>query len=748
MPTPAHAPPSAPSTPPLVGLIGNPNTGKSTLFNRLTGLRQRVANYPGITTEARTGRLEARGRPVDLLDLPGSYSLTAASPDERVVIDTLLGQAGLRKPDLLVCVLDAANLKRNLFLASQLAEFEIPMVLVLNQWDVAQRRGLAIDPARLEEALGVPVVPTAAHKGEGLDKLLDAIAVSLEKPRAMRRISWPEPVLDAARQVMEGAAATGHSLARGEAFRLIFDANSALRERFRGHEPRLDALLEGARAKIREAGLNPAAAEAVLHYEHNEALLSQAGLPSAGQPERRGRESVDALLLHRVWGTIIFAGIMWFVFQSVYAWAGPLMDAIDALTGLVQDAISPTLAGLPMLQSLLVDGVIAGVGGVIIFLPQIFILFFFIALLEDTGYMARAAFVMDKLFGWCGMNGKCFVPLLSSFACAIPGILAARGLENHRSRVATIMTAPFMSCSARLPVYVLLIGAFIEPRHGTLVSGAVLFGMHFVGPAVALPIVWLASRFVLKTPPPPFILEMPPYKVPTLPSVLLKMWEGGRDFLVRAGTVILAFSVIIWALLYFPRNPAVEERATAAFVAGHAAAQGRTAEEIAAALEDDGSELAAALAHQVDSAYLEQSLLGQFGRAVQPVFAPAGFDWKITVGVLASFPAREVIIATLGIIYQLGSDVDEESAGLRGRMAAEVWTEGGRKGQPVFTMPVAIALMVFFALCAQCGATVAVIARQLGWGWAMLSFGGMTGLAWLAAVAVFQTATLLAHWPG
>jgi len=728
---------------PLVALLGNPNTGKSTIFNRLTGLRQRIANYPGITIEARKGNFHAEGTTFEMLDLPGTYSLSATSPDERVVIDVLTGHGGRQRPDVVVCILDATNLKRNLFLASQLAEFNLPAVLVLNQWDVAKKRGLDFDTAALEQELGVPVLVTVGTKGEGIDSLRKAIASALGSPRRMRRIVWREEVKSAAETLQSAVRESGGQLDFAEAHRMIFDCNSAIKERLGMPEERIDAFIVEARQTIRHSGLNPSAAEAVLHYEHMDAILQRVLLDSTRSLSRGGDDSIDALLVHRVWGSLIFLGVMWVVFQSVYAWAGPFMDGIEAVSGWVQEMVAPQLEGMPVLQSLIVDGVIAGAGGVIVFLPQIFLLFFFIALLEGSGYMSRAAFLMDKLFGWCGLNGKSFVPLLSSYACAIPGVMAARSLEDPKARLTTILMAPFMSCSARLPVYVLLIGAFVEPVYGAVAAGWALFAMHLVGLAVALPLAWIMNRLILKTRPLPFILEMPSYKIPDMRNVLLKMWEGGREFILRAGTVILAFSIIIWALLYFPRSPHVAERVTAEFVAEKVAG-GMSLKQIEDSLADPESVEAASLDHAVEGTYLETSYLGVFGKFVQPVFEPAGFDWKITVGVLSSFPAREVIIATLGIIYHLGPEVDAESGGLRERMAAETWHSGPRAGQPVFTVPVAFAIMVFFALCMQCAATLAVIGKQVGWRWAVASFVGMTLLAWIAAVVVYQVGTALA----
>lgn len=727
----------------VVALVGNPNTGKSTIFNRLTGLRQRIANYPGITTEAKVGQCTLpSGDSVDLIDMPGAYSLSATSLDEQVVVDAMTGHTQAVHPDLLVCVLDATNLKRNLFLVSQLAEYELPMIVVLNQWDEALKRAITIDVRTLEKKLGVRVITSVGTKGAGLSELREAIEEGLRQPKKMRRIAWRSCVREACAMLAEGLSHHGIKLPDAEVQRLLFDSRSTMRDRLTIPREELADLVFKAREIIRKSGLNPAAAEAILHYEHMDGILSLAE-KSAARSLRAGDESIDALLVHRFWGLVVFVAIMWVVFQSVYAWATPFMDMIEATTTYAQGIVAPKLEGLPIFQSLVVDGIIGGVGGVLTFLPQIFILFFFIAVLEDSGYMARAAFLMDKLFGWCGLNGKSFVPLLSSYACAIPGIMAARSLEDPKARLTTVLLAPFMSCSARLPVYVLFIGAFVEPMYGAAAAGWVLFAMHFVGLVIGLPIAWALNKLILKTRQQPFILEMTGYKIPDIRNVTIKMWEGGREFLLRAGTVILAFSVIVWALLYFPRSEQVAEDVRKEFVAEQAVNLGITEAQVSEKLSDEESSLAASLHVALEGAYIEQSYLGRFGRAVQPVFELAGFDWKITVGVLSSFPAREVIIATLGIIYHMGAEVDEESEGLRMRMAAETWANGPRAGQPVFTIPVVFSIMIFFALCMQCGATVAVIAKQVGWGWAWGSFAGMTVLAWIAAVATYQLGTLL-----
>lgn len=706
-----------------VALVGNPNTGKTTLFNRLTGARQKIGNYPGVTVERKSGSWEFAGRRVELVDLPGAYSLAAASPDERVALDFLAGHLdGECPPDAVICVVDASNLVRNLFLASQVADLGLPLVVALNMSDAAERTGIRIDAALLSRRLGVPVVRTVATRGEGIEALEKAIHRAAGEHARMVRVPWPEAVSRAVSYLREGLEKEGgRLLSEGELRRVLFDRRSAVLERA-GLPPGFDAaqLLGASRDILSAAGIQPLSAEALLRYEH----LGHLTAGAVEFPEKRRRtwtERLDAVLTHRVWGLVIFAAMMFVVFQSIYTWAGPFMGWIEEVVALAQQGVAPMFETWPMLQSLVVDGVIGGVGGVVVFLPQILILFFFISLLEDTGYMARGAFLMDKMFGWCGLNGKSFVPMLSSYACAVPGILAARTIEDPRARLTTVLVSPLMSCSARLPVYVLMIGAFIEPAFGATVAGLTLFAMHFVGLAVAVPVAWALNRFVLGTRPQPFLLEMPSYRRPRLRDILWRMWERAREFLARAGTVIVAMTIIVWALVYFPRPESVREKIESS------AAQESTEQ----------------ISQRVDAAYIEQSYLARAGRAVQPLFEPAGFDWKITVGVLASFPAREVIIATLGTIYGMGAEVDEGSGDLRGILAADKWSEGPRAGRPVFTVPVALAIMVFFALCLQCGATVAVMAKEANWGWAVFAFAYMTLLAWAGAVLTYQLGTRL-----
>jgi ferrous iron transport protein B len=637
-----------------------------------------------------------------------------------------------------VCVADATNLLRHLYLASQVADAGRPMVIALNMIDAAHEQGIAIDTRELSRRLGVPVVPTVAARGQGIDELRRAIDQAHQKDQRFTPTVWPQPVHRAIESLRAALPEAADGLTSAELNRMLFDPQSAVFDRLGMTGEQREAAVNGAYAILREQGLEPATVEPMIRYEQLATLTD--GVVSRSQSRKAtGTESIDGLLTHRLWGVVIFAALMFGVFWSIYTGATPLMDGIEAAFGALGDWAGAYLASMPMVQSLVVDGVIAGVGGVVVFLPQILILFFFIALLEDTGYMARAAFLMDKLFAWCGLSGKSFVPLLSCYACAVPGVLGARTIENPKARITTILIAPLMSCSARLPVYVLLISAFIQPIYGNTVAAATLFGMHLLGLLVALPIALVVNRLIFKVKRTPFIMEMPPYRVPRMRDVVWRMWLRGRDFLRTAGTVIFAMSVIIWALSYFPRPDAVAEQSRDAFTKQVAADQGVTHAEAADRIETDEA-LSAGLDNAISGAYLEQSALGRVGKAVQPVFAPAGFDWKLTVGVLGSFPAREVIIATLGILYNVGGDVAEDDPGLKAAMHSAAWPDGAA----VFTIPVAIAVMVFFALCLQCGATVATIGREIGWKWAITAFVYMTALAWLGAVAAYQLGTAVA----
>ncbi|MCR9143952.1 MAG: ferrous iron transport protein B [bacterium] len=752
----------APRKRPQIAIAGNPNTGKSTVFNALCGTRQKVANYPGVTVEKKMGFVFLGDREAELVDLPGLYSLTPVSPDEEAAADVLMGRLGDAehvRPDLILCVLDATNLKRNLFLFSQVLELDLPVVVALTMTDLMERAGVQVNVDALQKQLGVPVVPVVTRERQDLVKLtavmrsvldgaVDGDGAGVPQAKAAGP-GFPKELESLVSQLQERLAST-LPLGGFEARQLLVSDSHALVPRINEDAGARQVLLE-LREKTRDLSQNPAAV-AIARYRWIDELLEKV---ERREPGRRVGFSakLDSVLTHRLFGFAAFAGIMYTVFQAIYSWAGPFMDFIDEGTGMLGDFVGGFLVATPMLQSLIVDGVITGVGSVVIFLPQIVILFLFIAFLEDSGYLARAAFLMDRLLGWTGLNGRAFIPMLSSFACAVPGVMAARVMPDPRARLTTILIAPLMSCSARLPVYLLMIGAFIEPHFGAGWAAFTLFAMHGLGLVVALPVAWFLNRGFLKTPSIPFVLELPEYRWPIPSNVAFRAYEASKKFLLRAGTVIFAASIIIWAMSYFPRPDSVATEIQAEYAGQLAAAtEADEADEAGGSpgVESDGleaetaetaqtgaaaEELQARIDNEIAGAYLEQSFLGRLGHAVQPVFAPLGFDWKISVGILGAFPAREVIIATLGIIYNVGADVDEESDSLRDRMAAETHSDGA----PVYTPLVAITLMIFFALCSQCMSTLATVWRELNsWQWAAFMFVYMTSLAYVFGLVVYQ----------
>jgi ferrous iron transport protein B len=680
----------------VVALLGNPNTGKSTLFSALAGIPTRIGNYPGVTVEEKLGRFSHRGQSIELIDLPGTYSLVPKSPDEQVAVDVLHGRlAGVPTPDCVVVVADATNLERNLYLATQALSLGLPTVVALTLSDVADDKGITIDSAELGRRLACPVVRVVAPTRAGIDALGDAVLSVMQSPRQ------PPQGLDA-------------------------------------HLSAVDPRHE------------PAAREAIARYAWIEQLLS--GVVHRQPPASRPLgERIDDVLTHRLWGTLVFAATMLTMFSSIFWLATPLMDGISSGMDWVS-GLAESLLPEGAIRSLVVNGVLAGVGGVVVFVPQIAMLFLFVAILEGCGYLSRAAFLMDRLLCSVGLGGKSFIPLLSSFACAIPGIMAARTIENPRDRLLTILVAPLMSCSARLPVYLLLCGAFV-PNVAVGVSwlrlpALVLAGMYAVGVATAALVALLLSRTIFRGPPQPFVMELPGWRWPRWEVVLERVREAVWSFLQNAGTLIVAVSIVVWALSSYPHNDAVIDADVAAHrevltarLAGLSADdpdQTDVAEELAALDTDNG------LAAARRGAAQRHSALGWMGRLVEPLVKPLGWDWRLGCAAIASFPAREVVLGTLAVIYNLGDiDPGEEEGGtaLVRRLRAATWDGTNRK---VFTLPVALSIMVFFALCAQCASTLVVIGRETSsWLWPVVTFTYMTVLAWLGAFATYQIGTWL-----
>lgn len=719
-------------------LAGNPNVGKTAVFNALTGLSQSTGNYAGVTVSRSHGTIHLGEVKIDLTDLPGTYSLAARSPDEVIVADILLNQRKDESPVAgIVVVVDASNLERNLYFVSQLIELRKPFIVAMNMMDIADRRGFEIDHEALSKALGAPVVPICAHKKQGIDELRKAIlqlhAGDIKVTDAGCR--FPEVQVQAVERLAEVLRQHEKKLGRlvplPEVGRILIDQGGYAEQRIaRQLGSEFTAELEACRQAALVNGSSLAAQEAKARYAWVKEILAVSLQRPASRRHSRS-ERIDNVLTHKLFGTLFFLGIMMVVFQSIYSWAGPVMDVVDTAVG----TFGGWLGGLVpegMVQSMVVDGLVAGVGSVIIFLPQILLLSLFISVLEDCGYMARAAFLMDKLLGWCGLSGQCFIPMLSSFACAIPGIMATRTISDRRDRFTTILVAPLMSCSARLPVYVIMIGAFIPDTKvfGGLFSlpALTLFLIYALGVAVAVPVAWILKKTIFKGEKPPFILEMPSYKVPQASVVAKKVYREGKEFVSRAGTLIFAVTILVWALAYFPRSETI---------AATYAAQRVDAE--AAGLAPDALEVRLAEIDNLETGdYLRDSFLGHAGHWVEPVFRPLGWDWRIATATIASFPAREIIVATLGTLFNLGADVNEESEGLLATLRAATWPDG----RPMFNVAVALSIMVFFALCAQCGATLVTIKRETGqWRWPILTFVYMTILAYIGAFVAFHVAT-------
>jgi len=720
---------------PRIALVGNPNTGKSTLFNALAGMNVRTGNYPGVTIEKKTGACQLPDNcdlpdsTVTVVDLPGTYSLAPRSPDELVAVevltDDITDHAGV---NLIVCVVNALLLQRNLFLVSQLLELGKPVIVALNMIDVAESRGVQIDVGRLSEQLGVPVIATSAAKRTGIQELKQTIAARLRENTTQHERSriLPPEFYAAVERFRESLIAT-------QAQKSTALPDDYLLERMvldRGGEPEAqviakfgpsagDSLLQIREQLTQELG-NPIDVECNARYAWAKVKLENVFKNHSGAASPL-TDRLDAILTHRVGGLIFFAATMFLIFQSIYTFAALPMDLIDAGTSGMSDAICSVMQP-GMLRSLITDGIIAGVGGVLIFLPQIALLFLFLALLEDCGYMARAAFLVDRIMTSFGLSGKSFLPMMSSFACAVPGVMASRVIENRRDRFATIMVAPLMSCSARLPVYLLLIAAFIPGT--TYFSGwlslpaIVLMSMYMVGVVAAIPVAWILKKTLLRGEIAPFVLELPEYKVPSVKVVVSRVWDASKAFVIRAGTLIFAASILIWFAGYWPGDHAEQYRLETQLESLDEDNATRT--ELISQLDRESSQL------------LENSILGRTGHFIEPIVRPLGWDWKIGVGALASFPAREVIIATLGTIYSLGGEAEEDS--LVGALQASTYEDG----RPVYSIPVALSVMVFFALCAQCVSTLLVIRRETNsWFWPILSFSYMTLLAYFGAWLTF-----------
>jgi ferrous iron transport protein B len=696
---------SAPAMPRVFALVGNPNCGKSTLFNALTGLKQKVGNYPGVTVEKRIGTAYSQhGQAMTVIDLPGAYSLAARSPDEAVTRDVLLGRrSDTPTPDRIICIVDASNIERSLYLVHQILDLGRPVILVLNMMDIAAKSGFTLRTARLERELGIPVIPCEAVNGKGL---VD-IRLAMSRPDLpLSRHAWDVPAAIAPAVTELQASLTNYDgkpplSARAEALLLLTDQDAV---RVSGSTPlsaRTSEILKGWQRRWENEGTDWAAALVQSRYEvigkiSGEVVQRVSAGPSA-------TDHIDAVVTHPVWGWIILVAVMALVFLGIFTLAEYPMDWIDHRVAGFGDWVRSSLPAGD-LRNLLTDGAIAGVGSILVFLPQILILFLFIGFLESTGYMARAAFIMDRLMSRVGLNGRSFIPMLSSYACAIPGIMATRTIEDAKDRLVTILVAPLMSCSARLPVYLLMIAALVPGDRVPLVTKVgIMMLMYGLGTGGAFGFAWLFKRTLLKGVPSMMIMELPPYHLPRLKDVALHMMERAWVFVRNAGTVILAISIVLWFLSAYPRAP-----------------QGATAQE--------------QLAH---------SFAGHAGHAIEPLIKPLGFDWRVGIGLISSFAAREVFVSSTAVVFSVenfGEGKAVNVAPLRAALRDARWPDG----RALFTPLVCLSLMIYYVFAMQCMSTVAVVRRETNsLRWPLFQIFYMTGTAWIVTFVVYQAGRAL-----
>ncbi len=703
-----------------IALVGNPNSGKTTLFNILSHSHEHVGNYSGVTVDAKKASTDWKGYHLNITDLPGTYSITEYSPEELFVRNHIFND----KPDIVINVIDASNLERNLFLTTQLIDMDIKVVIALNMYDELEEKGIDFDYNSLGKMIGIPMIPTVASKGMGLSELQDKIVEVYEDAdptvrhihinygqeiegsiRTIQNVLWKNAsVADRfssrylAIKLLEGDKNVQNHLNRYENFEEIKQTASDEIERLeQEYSERSETIITDAKY-----GFIDGALKETLHYT---------------KVQHKRTKDLDDVLTHKVWGLVIFFAFLFLIFEATFSIGQYPMDWIAAGIGWFGDIVAENMADGP-LKDLLIQGVINGVGGVIVFLPNILILFFCISLMEDTGYMARAAFIMDKLMHRIGLHGKSFIPLVMGFGCNVPAIMATRTLDNRTDRLLTMFITPFMSCSARLPIYILLVSAFFEKN-----QALVLMGMYLIGIIVAILTALVLNHTRFKKKEVPFVMELPPYRIPTAKSTFMHMWEKGGQYLKKMGTVILGASIIVWALGYFPR----EENYTKDYETLIEEAERKGDNLVVEQLE-----LAKEAEHQ------SNSYIGRIGHVIEPVIEPLGFDWKMGVSLFTGAAAKEIVVSTMGVLYQADREADEESSALCSALQKQTYSSGTKIGQKVFTPLVAFCFMLFALIYMPCIATVVTIARESSWKWALGSALYTIVLAWVITFAVYQ----------
>lgn len=694
-----------------IALVGNPNTGKSTLFNVLTGLNQKVGNFPGITVDKKTGHSHLPdGRDALIIDLPGTYSLYPKSKDETIVFEVLADKSNSVHPDLVVIVADASNLKRNLLLYTQVADLKIPVVIALNMMDAAEKAGYMINVDRLSKRLGVQVVPISARNAENIDKLKEAICFAPKE-------ALQEDTIEV------NAIAPGLVGKIQEDFQL-HDPYKALQYAHQ-HEvldfltPEQSDRVEDIEKEFNFNSQEAKAKETIARYNYINEVLVGCMIRRASSPRNPASKLLDSVLTHKVWGFMIFFAILLLVFQAIFSWSEYPMALIEDLFAWLTGAAKSVIPD-GVLQDLVTNGILAGLSGVLVFIPQIAILFAFISILEDTGYMARITFMLDKVMRKVGLSGRSVVPMIGGFACAVPSIMSTRTIENWKDRMITIMVTPLVSCSARLPIYTILIALVVPDKNvGFMnVQGLVLMGLYVLSIVTAVIVAWV-MKFILKSREKGyFIMELPAYQLPRWRNVLYTMYEKVKTFVVEAGKVIITISIVLWVLAsYAP--PGVHDKVYSKY----------ESPQIVARFSPEELDL-----HR-SSELLETSYAGILGHAIEPVIKPLGYDWKIGIALITSFAAREVFVGTIATIYSVQADEENNSSVLdKMREAKHADT-----GLPVFTVASAFSLMIFYAFAMQCMSTIAVVYRETkSWKWPAIQFAYMTGLAYIASFVVYQ----------
>ncbi|ADQ79611.1 ferrous iron transport protein B [Paludibacter propionicigenes WB4] len=714
-----------------VALVGNPNCGKTTLFNYASGSHERVGNYSGVTVDAKEAIMKKDGYTFKIVDLPGTYSITEYSPEELYVRMHITE----KMPDIVVNVIDSSNLVRNMFLTTQLIDMNIKVVVALNMYDELEKKGAKFDYVSLGEMIGIPIIPTVASKGKGVDELFEKlIDVYEDRDPSVRHIhinygaQIEKAIHDIQHEIWKNPSITDKLSSRYVAIKLLETDKSTLAqlEKFANYEEIKSVAKQTIAQLEKEYGERSETIITDAKYGFIDGALKET-YKEVKKDKRESKRELDDLLTHRFLGFPIFLFFMWLMFQATFTLGSYPMDwintGVESLSDWLQTTMSPGA-----LRDLLVDGIIGGVGGVIVFLPNILILFFFISLMEDTGYMARASFIMDKLMHKIGLHGKSFIPLVMGFGCNVPAIMATRTLDNKKDRILTMIITPFMSCSARLPVYVLLISAIFPAN-----QGLVLFTIYLVGIVLAILTALVMKRIAFAKKEVPFVMELPPYRIPTLKNTSLHMWHKGQQYLKKMGNVILLASILIWALGYFPRHIVYTTDYDSKI---------QQVQSNSGLKPDQKDKAVRQLEVSKESERQEKSYIGQLGHAIEPVISPLGFDWKMGVSIITGLAAKEIVVSSMGILYQADLKADENSNSLKDELRAQTHNSGELKGQKVFTPLVSFAFMLFVLIYFPCVAVIAAIKKESSWGWAVFTMVYTTAMAWLVAFATYQIGSL------